>query len=69
MLEVIEFLKAKNIEKTRFYQQLKCTVDEARVLQYLSKEFINGRDILKGYDVKSIRKGVDIFIYLNAKEV
>ena len=51
MLEVIEFLKAKNIEKTRFYEQLKCTVDEARVLQYLSKEYINGRDILNVIDI------------------
>ncbi len=51
MLEVIDFLKAKNIEETKFYEQLKCTIDEAKILQYLSKEYINGRDILNVIDV------------------
>ena len=30
MLEVIEFLKSKKYEKTKVYEQLKCTVDEAK---------------------------------------
>ncbi len=37
MQEVIDFLKAKNVEKTKFFNQLKCSLEEAKILQYLSK--------------------------------
>ncbi len=69
MLEVIEFLKAKNIEKTRFYEQLKCTVDEARVLQYLSKEYINGRDILNVIDVLGQFYNVEKYEHLEKLDI
>ena len=69
MLEVIEFLKAKNIEKTRFYEQLKCTVDEARVLQYLSKEYINGRDILNAIDVLGQFYNVEKYEHLEKLDI
>ena len=29
MKELIDFIKSKNIEKTHFYTQLKCTKEEA----------------------------------------
>ena len=51
MQEVIEFLKAKNVEKTKFFNQLKCSLEEAKILQYLSKEYINGRDVLSTIDI------------------
>ena len=69
MLEVIEFLKAKNIEKTRFYEQLKCSVDEARVLQYLSKEYINGRDILNVIDVLGQFYNVEKYEHLEKLDI
>ena len=51
MQEVIDFLKAKNVEKTKFFNQLKCSLEEAKILQYLSKEYINGRDVLSTIDI------------------
>ncbi|WP_418184826.1 ATP-binding protein [Aliarcobacter vitoriensis] len=51
MQEVINFLKAKDIESTKFYNQLKCSVEEAKILQYISKEYINGRDVLSVIDI------------------
>jgi len=45
MQEVVNFLNTKDIENTRFYNQLKCSVEEAKILQYISKEYISGRDV------------------------
>ena len=69
MLEVIEFLKAKNVEKTKFYEQLKCTIDEAKVLQYLSKEYINGRDILNVIDVLGQFYNVEKYEHLEKLDI
>ncbi|MDH1976428.1 ATP-binding protein [Aliarcobacter butzleri] len=51
MKEVINFIKAKNIEDTTFFAQLKCSVEEAKILQFMSKEFVNGRDSLCVIDI------------------
>ena len=51
MKEVINFIKAQNVESTTFYTQLKCSVEEAKILQYMSKEYVNGRDTLGVIDV------------------
>ncbi|MCT7628712.1 ATP-binding protein [Aliarcobacter butzleri] len=51
MKEVINFIKAKNIEDTTFFAQLKCSVEEAKILQFMSKEFVNGRDTLCVIDI------------------
>jgi SpoVK/Ycf46/Vps4 family AAA+-type ATPase len=51
MKEVINFIKAQNVESTNFFSQLKCSVEEAKILQYLSKEYVNGRDTLGVIDV------------------
>ena len=51
MKEVINFIKAQNVEKTNFFGQLKCSAEEAKILQYMSKEYVNGRDTLGVIDV------------------
>jgi AAA+ superfamily predicted ATPase len=51
MKEVIKFIKAQDIESTSFFAQLKCSVEEAKILQYMSKEYVNGRDTLGVIDV------------------
>ena len=62
MKEVINFIKASDVEKTNLYSQLKCTVEEAKILQFMSKEYVNGRDTLgvidtlgEFYDIKSYK--------------
>ncbi|QKF78833.1 ATP-binding protein [Arcobacter defluvii] len=62
MKEVIDFIKAQNVETTSFFAQLKCTAEEAKILQFMSKEFVNGRDTLgvidilaEFYDVKNYK--------------
>ena len=51
MKEVINFIKASDVEKTNLYSQLKCTVEEAKILQFMSKEYVNGRDTLGVIDI------------------
>lgn len=51
MNEIITFIKSKDITKTEIYAQLKCTNDEAKILQYITKEFIIGRDTLVVIDI------------------
>jgi SpoVK/Ycf46/Vps4 family AAA+-type ATPase len=51
MKEVINFIKAADVEKTNFFGQLKCSAEEAKILQYMSKEYVNGRDTLGVIDV------------------
>ena len=51
MKEVINFIKAADVEKTNFFGQLKCSKEEAKILQYMSKEYVNGRDTLGVIDI------------------
>ena len=51
MKEVINFIKAQNVETTNFFGQLKCSQEEAKILQFMSKEYVNGRDTLGVIDI------------------
>ncbi len=51
MKEVINFIKAADVEKTNFFAQLKCSAEEAKILQFMSKEYVNGRDTLGVIDI------------------
>ena len=51
MNDVIKFIKVKDIEKNKIFSQLKCSVDEAKILQYVVKEYIVGNDTLVVVDV------------------
>jgi SpoVK/Ycf46/Vps4 family AAA+-type ATPase len=51
MKELLDFIKSEDIKKTKLFSQLKCNEEEAVVLQYITKEFIKGRDTLIVIDV------------------
>lgn len=51
MKEVINFIKSKDVEKTNFFAQLKCSPEEAKILQFVSKEYVSGRDTLGVIDI------------------
>ncbi len=44
MQSLVNFLKAKNIEKSSIFEHLKCNVIEAKILQHLAKNYIKGDD-------------------------
>jgi len=41
---LIDFLENKNIEKTKIFDQLKCTVEEAEILRYITSKHIKGNE-------------------------
>ncbi|MGB1226383.1 MAG: ATP-binding protein [Poseidonibacter sp.] len=64
MKELIDFIKSKDIEKTNFFTQLKCTKEEAVLLQFITKEYAQGRDSLVVIDVLSKFYDVENFKHL-----
>jgi len=64
MKELIDFIKSKNIEETNFYTQLKCTKEEAIVLQYITKEYTQGRDNLVVIDILTRFYDIEKFEHL-----
>ncbi|MFV0481442.1 MAG: ATP-binding protein [Campylobacteraceae bacterium] len=42
MKHLIEFLENKNIEQTEIFAHLKCSIEEALVLRYLVKQYVDG---------------------------
>ncbi len=44
MKYLIDFLENKSIEKSDIFGQLKCTVDEAKILQLLARKYLQGQE-------------------------
>ncbi|MEA3553386.1 MAG: ATP-binding protein [Campylobacterota bacterium] len=53
MKNVILFIESDNIEALDIYTQLKCSIDEIKILQYLTKQYILGNDSQVVIDVLS----------------
>ena len=39
---IIDFLENKNIENSDIFKYLKVSIDEAKILRYLTKEYVEG---------------------------
>jgi SpoVK/Ycf46/Vps4 family AAA+-type ATPase len=46
MKEILNFIEAKDVSKNDIFPQLKASIDEAKILQYMTKEYIIGNDSL-----------------------
>ncbi len=51
MNNVIKFIKSENIQELEIYTQLKCSDEETKILQYLTKQYIIGVDNVLVIDV------------------
>lgn len=51
MNELIKFIKCNDLEKDDIFAQLKCTLEEGKILQYITKQYIEGRDALMVIDI------------------
>ena len=65
MNEIIEFIKSKDVEKSSFFKQLKCSKEEAQILQYITKQYIQGRDTSMVIDILSEFYNVKTYEHLN----
>ncbi len=46
MKALVDFISAKDIQKSIIYEHLKCTKKEAEILRYLASKFVDGQDDL-----------------------
>jgi hypothetical protein len=53
MNELIKFIQSTNLEKEDLFIQLKCNLEEGKTLQYITKQYIEGRDALMVIDILS----------------
>ena len=61
MKNVIDFIKSEDIESLELYSHLKCSIEEVKVLQHLTKQYIIGNDNMlvidllgEFYDIKEL---------------
>ncbi len=65
MKEIIDFIQSEDVEKSALFTHLKCSKKEAEILQYITKEYIKGRDTLVVIDILSEFFDVKKYEHLN----
>jgi len=62
---LIDFIDVKNVEEAKIYEHLKCSADEGKILQYMTKRFVNGvEDVVVSEMLQDIF-GEEEYIYLD----
>ncbi|BCD59555.1 MULTISPECIES: ATP-binding protein [unclassified Nitratiruptor] len=59
-----DFIETKKVEKSKIFPHLKCSAEEAKILQLLTKKYISGIDEVNVYDLLSELYGEDSYLYL-----
>ena len=67
MKNVVKFIESKEIDKLDIYSQLKCNIEEVKILQYLTKQYILAVDSLLVIDILS--EFYDLKIYEHLKKI
>ena len=65
MKYLINFLEAKDVTQSEVYTQLKCSEDEAKVLQLLSQKYIAGNEDMLVVDILQTLFGEKDYTYIN----
>ena len=65
MKYLIDFLDNKNIEKSHIFAQLKCTVDEAKILRLLTSKFLQSQEDIAVFELLQEIYGADNYEYLS----
>jgi len=62
---LVDFVENENVEKTEIYAQLKCEIDEAKVLQLMAKRFINAQEESMASELLTELYGNENYRYLD----
>ncbi len=65
MKHLIEFIEQKEVEKSEIFTQLKCTIDGARLLQTMTKRYINAQEDSSAIDLIQDTFGNTSYDYLD----
>ena len=60
-----DFLQAKDVKKSRIFPHLKTSEEEAKLLQYMTKAYVQGEDDVQVFDMLTELYGEKNFIYLD----
>lgn len=64
MKYLIDFLENKTIEKSHIFAQLKCTVEEAKILQLLTQKFLQSQEDVPVFELLQEIYGAENYEYL-----
>ena len=65
MKYLIDFIDVDNVEKAKIYEHLKCSADEGKILQYMTKRFVSGiEDVVVSEMLQDIF-GENDYVYLD----
>jgi len=62
---LVDFLDNKTIEETHIFSQLKCTVEEAKILQLLTRKFLQSQEDVIVAELLQELYGADDYTYLS----
>lgn len=65
MKYLIDFIDVKNVEKAKIYEHLKCSANEGKILQYMTKKFLSGAEDHIVSEMLQEIFGEDDYIYLD----
>ncbi|HIP34229.1 MAG TPA: AAA family ATPase, partial [Bacteroidia bacterium] len=65
MKYLINFIEAKNVTKAKIFPHLKCTRQEAKILQYISRRFVKGIEETAVLDILQDNFEYESYDYLN----
>ena len=69
MNEFIKFIESKNVKKTELYSLLKINLEEAKILQYITKEYVLGNDSLMVLEILSNFYDIEKYEHLDKIEI
>jgi SpoVK/Ycf46/Vps4 family AAA+-type ATPase len=62
---LIDFIDVKNVEEAKIYQHLKCSEDEGKILQYMTKKYVSGVEDIIVSDMLQDIFGEENYVYLD----
>ena len=65
MKYLVDFVENKSVEQTQIYSQLKCEIDEAKVLQLMAQRFVNSQEESIVSDLLTSLHGSENYDYLD----
>ncbi len=66
---LIEFIEAKDIEKSSIYEHLKCTKEEAQLIQYICKRYVKGIEEISVLEMLQDNFSSEEYAYLKKLEL
>ena len=64
MKHLINFIETKDVSKTSIYEQLKCSKEEAHLVQYICKKYVNGIEEISVLEILQDNFSSDKYVYL-----